>query len=168
VFEQILTIVVGAAGVLAGLVALFVLGWRAKSGLVLGPIVWFSKRFMNRRQMRTAGRPGAYAGIVRHVGRRSGTPYETPIGIVADGEGFLVALPYGTRSNWLRNVLAAGHATLVHEGEIVEVDRPELVAMGPVAARFPASDQPLFRVLRVDRALRLRRATVAGGGSVAA
>ncbi len=30
-------------------------------------------RLMNPRQMRTAGQPGAYAAVVRHVGRRTGT-----------------------------------------------------------------------------------------------
>jgi hypothetical protein len=29
--------------------------------------------------MRTEGRPGAYAGIIRTVGRRSGRPYATPV-----------------------------------------------------------------------------------------
>ena len=165
-FAQVLTIIVAIAAVLAGAVALFVLGWRAKSGLVLGPIVWLSKRFMNRTQMRTAGQPGAYAGIVRHVGRTSGRAYETPIGIVADGDAFLVALPYGTRAQWVRNVLAAGRATLVHEGETHEVERPELVPMASVVDRFAPSDRMSFRLLHVDQALRVRR--VASPRAVAA
>lgn len=141
---------------LAALAAAFVLGWRVKSPLVLGPIIAMSKRFMNPSQMRTAGTPGAYAGIIRHRGRVSGTAYETPIGIVADGESILVALPYGTRAQWLRNVLAAGSATIVHEGRTSRVDAPELVPMASVADRFVASDQGMFRVLRVDQALRMR------------
>lgn len=157
-FAQVLTIIVAIAAVLAGAAALFVLGWRAKSGLVLGPIVWLSKRFMNRSQMRTAGQPGAYAGIVRHVGRSSGRAYETPIGIVADGDDFLVALPYGTRAQWVKNVLAAGHATFVHEGGTYEVDAPELVPMASVVDHFAPTDRSSFRVLKVDQALRVRRA----------
>ena len=134
----------------------FLVGWRTKSGLVLGPIIWFSKRFMNPMQMRSAGTPGAYASIVRHRGRVSGTAYETPVGVVADGDAFLVALPYGTRAQWLRNVLAAGSATLVHEGTTYRVDRPELIALATVADRFPASDRGLFRLMRVEDCLRLR------------
>jgi deazaflavin-dependent oxidoreductase (nitroreductase family) len=140
----------------AALAILFVVGWRAKSGLVLGPIIWMSKRFMNPRQMRSAGTPGAYASIVRHRGRVSGAAYETPVGVVADGDAFLVALPYGSRAQWLRNVLAAGSATLVHEGTTYRVDRPELIPLATVADRFPASDQGLFRWLRVEDCLRLR------------
>jgi hypothetical protein len=57
----------------------------------------------------------------------------------------------------VRNVLAAGSATLVHEGAEYRVDRPELIAVATVADRFPASDQGLFRWLRVEDCLRLRR-----------
>ena len=142
----------------AALAVLFVVGWRAKSGLVLGPIIWMSKKVMNPMQMRSAGTPGAYASIVRHRGRISGTQYETPVGVVADGDAFLVALPYGSRAQWLRNVLASGSATLVHEGTTCSVDRPELIALATVADRFPASDQRLFRWLRVEDCLRLRNA----------
>jgi deazaflavin-dependent oxidoreductase (nitroreductase family) len=141
---------------LATLVIAFVMGWRKKSGFVLGPIVWMSKKVMNPMQMRSAGTPGAYASIVQHRGRISGAEYETPVGVVADGDAFLIALPYGSRAQWLRNVLAAGSATLVHEGTTFDVDRPELIALATVAERFSASDQGLFRWLRVEDCLRLR------------
>jgi len=154
---QIVTILGVIVLGLAAFAVAFVVGWRAKSGLVLGPIIWMSKRFMNPKQMRTAGTPGAYAAIIRHRGRVSGTEYETPVGVEADGDTFLVALPYGTRSQWLRNVLAAGSATLVHEGATYRVDQPELIPMTTVAGHF-AGDQSMFRWLRVDTCLRLRDA----------
>lgn len=150
-----------AGAVVLGLAALaiaFVMGWRKKSGLVLGPIIWMSKKVMSPMQMRSAGTPGAYASIVRHRGRISGTEYATPVGVVTDGDAFLVALPYGSRAQWLRNVLAAGSATLVHEGTTYRVDRPELIALATVADRFPPSDRRLFRWLRVEDCLRLRNA----------
>jgi deazaflavin-dependent oxidoreductase (nitroreductase family) len=155
---QLITFLGAAVLGLTALAVAFVVGWRAKSGLVLGPIIWFSKKLMNPMQMRSAGTPGAYASIVRHRGRISGTEYETPVGVVADGDALLVALPYGTRAQWLRNVLAAGSATLVHEGTTYHVDRPELVPMTAVAARFSAGDQGMFRWLRVENCLRLRKA----------
>lgn len=153
---QILTILGAIVLDIGALGAAFLLGWRAKSPLVLGPIVAFSKRFMNPHQMRTAGTPGAYAGIIRHRGRVSGTAYETPVGVVADGFAFLVALPYGSRTQWLRNVLAAGTATVAHEGRTYRVDAPELIPTATVADRFSTSDQGLFRWMRVDQCLRLR------------
>lgn len=153
-------IVIGGGLVLA-LVAVplaFILGWRRQSRLVLGLVVWFSKHVINPRQLRSAGTPGAYAGIVRHRGRVSGRSYETPVGVVATKDAYLVALPYGPRTSWLRNVIASGSATLVHEGATFDVDRPEVIPMAGVATHFSAADQGSFRLLRVDHCLRLRRA----------
>jgi deazaflavin-dependent oxidoreductase (nitroreductase family) len=155
---QLLAIVAGAAALIALLAALFVVGWRRKSGLVLGPIIAFSKRFMNPRQMKTAGAPGAYAAVIRHRGRTSGNAYETPVGVVVDGGAFLIALPYGARTQWLRNVQAAGSAELVFEGSTYQVEQPELIPMETVATHFSSSDQSMFKALRVDQCLRLQDA----------
>lgn len=148
---------VAIAALLAGLAVLVVLLWRAESPLILRPIIWLGKHVFNPMQMRTAGTPGAYAGIVRHRGRVSGRAYETPVGIIATDDGFLITLPYGTQASWLRNVLAAGEAELVTEGATYRVDQPELIPMRDVAARFSASDQRLTRVLAIESCLRLRR-----------
>jgi deazaflavin-dependent oxidoreductase (nitroreductase family) len=163
-FMQV-AILVGA--LLLGVVAIalvFVLGWRAKSPLVLNPLIRLQRAILNPRQMRSAGSPGAYASVIRHRGRTSGRPYETPVGVVAADDGFLIALMYGSRTNWLQNVLASGSATIVHEGQTYAVDQPEIIPMPAVAARFASSDQQGFRVLRVDQALRVRRVEPAGAG----
>jgi len=149
-----------AGALLAGLVAIalvFLLGLRAKSPLVLNPLIRLQRAILNPRQMRSAGTPGAYASVIRHRGRLSGRPYETPVGAVAADDGFVIALPYGSRAQWLKNVVASASATIVHEGRTYQVDQPEIIPMQAVAARFTASDQRGFRLLRVDQALRVRR-----------
>ena len=156
-FGPVLTlsgILVLAVGVLA---AGFVVGMRTKSPLVVRPIVGFCKRWMNPLQLRTAGTPGAYAGIIRHRGRTSGRAYETPVGVVATDDRFLIGLPYGTQTQWVRNVLAAGSATLVTEGRTWAVDGAELVPTSEVIDAFGPSDRRMFRLLQTDRCLRLRR-----------
>src|SRR5688572_30555725 len=121
-----IAIVVGLAVLgLAVVLALFVLGMRAKSGVALGAVRLISRLF-NPMQMRSAGTPGAFASIIRHRGRRSGRAYATPVGAVPIDDGFVITLPYGTRAHWVRNVLAAGAATLVSEGRSYEVDRVEV------------------------------------------
>jgi deazaflavin-dependent oxidoreductase (nitroreductase family) len=157
----ILIFLAAIAGMLAGLAAVAVVLWRAKSPFILRPLIWLGKHAFNPIQMRTAGVPGAYAGIVRHRGRVSGRRYETPVGIIATDDGFLVTLPYGTQASWLRNVLAAGEAEFVTDGTTYRVDRPELVPMRDVASRFSATDQRLTRVLAIDSCLRVRRVDVA-------
>jgi len=154
VIGPVIVVIVAGAATLG---ILFVLGMRAKSGLVLRPIIALSKAAINPRQLRTAGTPGAYAGIVRHRGRVSGRAYETPVGIVAAGDAFLIALPYGTRAQWARNVLASGSAALVTEGCTYEVDRAELVPMDAVIDAFPEGDRRGFRLLKTDQCVRLHR-----------
>lgn len=153
-----ITTLVGALFVgLAAIGLVYLLGMRAKSPFVLSPLIRLQRAFINPRQMRSAGTPGAYASVIRHRGRTSGRLYETPVGAVATEEGFVIALVYGSRTSWLQNVLARGSATIVHEGQTYEVDQPEIVPIGSVAARFTAGDQRGFRWLAVDQALRVRR-----------
>ena len=149
------------AGILfVGLVAIaivYVLGMRAKSPLVLNPLIRLQRAIINPQQMRSAGTPGAYASVIRHRGRTSGRSYETPVGVVAAGDGFVIGLVYGSRANWCQNVLASGSATIVHEGQTHQVDQPEIVPMQAVEAQFTAGDQRGFRRFAVDQALRVRR-----------
>jgi deazaflavin-dependent oxidoreductase (nitroreductase family) len=150
---------------LAAIALVYVLGMRTKSPLVLKPLIRLQRMIINPKQMRSAGTPGAYAAVIRHRGRVSGRPYETPVGVVAADDGFLIALVYGSRTNWLQNVLASGSATIVHEGQTYGVDQPELIPMHAVAARFTSSDQQGFRVLAVHQALRVRRVEPEGAGA---
>jgi deazaflavin-dependent oxidoreductase (nitroreductase family) len=154
-------------GVILGLVAalaigvaaigiIFVLGMRAKSPIVQGAIIWLGKHAFNRVQLKTAGTPGAYAAIIRHRGRVSGEAYETPVGAFAMDDTILIALPYG-RSNWARNVLAAGEATLVFEGETFGVDSPEMIPLSTVETVFEPREQRMHRIFGVTDVLRLRR-----------
>jgi deazaflavin-dependent oxidoreductase (nitroreductase family) len=159
-----LAIVAGAVVVgLVGVALLILVGWRRNSPLVLKPMIRLQRAFINPRQLQSAGTPGAYAGVIRHRGRTSGRAYETPVGVVAEDDGFVIALVYGTRTNWLQNVLASGSATIVHEGRTWQVDRPEVVPMRTVASLFAPGDQQGFRLLRVDRALRVRRVAQVDG-----
>lgn len=167
VLAQVLSIAVLVVAAVATLGAVFFLGMRAKWPLVQRPVVWFSRRVVNPRQLRSAGAPGAYASVIRTVGRRSGRAYQTPVGVVAAGDDFVIALPYGTRPNWLQNVLAAGSATIVHDGQTHAVDRPELVPMNEVEACFAPADQRSHRLFHVDQCVRLRRAADAAAGLAA-
>jgi deazaflavin-dependent oxidoreductase (nitroreductase family) len=167
---QLATLVVALFVGIAAIALVYVAGMRTRSPLVLKPLIRIQRAAINPKQMETAGTPGAGASVLRHRGRTSGRAYETPVGVVADDDGFLVALVYGSRTAWLRNVLASGSATIVHEGRTYQVDQPEIVPMEAVADRFTTSDQRGFRVLGVDQALRVRAVVqdVAGDASLAA
>lgn len=66
-------------------------------------------------------------GVVLHSGRRSGREYRTPVNVFRDGSGYVIALTYGAEADWVRNVRAAGRATLLTRGRRLELTRPELV-----------------------------------------
>ena len=135
--------------------AVVVLGMRSKVPFVVDLVRRNNRRMVNPRQLRTAGRPGAYAGVVRHVGRRSGRAYETPVVPFPTDDGFVVPLPYGDRADWVRNVLASGSATVVHEGSTYSVDHPALVPVATVRDALPAKELRNLRTFGVDRCITL-------------
>jgi deazaflavin-dependent oxidoreductase (nitroreductase family) len=145
--------------VLGGLVLMtvFFAGMRRKSPVVLDSVRRFNRAVTNPQVLKSAGSPGATAAVMRHVGRTSGRTYDTPVGPVATVDGFLIALPYGRRADWVRNVLANGSATLVHEGDTVAVERPEIVRTSDVLDELPPSEQRTLRWFAVDECLRVHR-----------
>src|SRR5688572_5901515 len=134
---------------LIGVMIAFVVGMRAKSPAVLNTVRRTS-RAMKPFVMRSAGTPGGPASVIRHVGRTTGRPYETPVGAVAIDDGFVIALPYGSNTDWLKNVLARGSAVIVDEGSTYEVDQPEVVPLAVEALSFSPEDQRAHRLFRVE------------------
>ncbi|MFP5331939.1 MAG: nitroreductase family deazaflavin-dependent oxidoreductase [Acidimicrobiia bacterium] len=154
------TIILALSGLVAAIGALFMAGIRYKWPVVLNGVRRINRRFMNPRQMRSAGTPGAYAGIIHHVGRRSGREYQTPVGIVPADGGVAIVLPYGTRPDWVKNVMAAGKAEITHEGRRFPVTDPQVVPVESSGAAFTTADRRTQRLYGVDRCLRLRTAAV--------
>jgi deazaflavin-dependent oxidoreductase (nitroreductase family) len=155
-WRPIATLVVGLVLLLVALGVVFMIGMRTRSPLVLDAVRRFNRAFTNPRAMKRAGTPGAYASVIRHVGRTTGRPYETPVGAFASDDGFVIALPYGSDADWLKNVLASGFATIVDEGNTYTVHRPELVPTGEAAPYLPPKEQRTLRRFGVDRCLRVR------------
>lgn len=74
-------------------------------------------------------------------------------------DGFAIAPPYGARANWLKNVLAEGSATIVHEGTEHRVVEPQVVPMAQAAPYFPQKERRSHRLFAVDTSLLVRRVT---------
>ena len=68
-------VIVGFVALLALVFVVFFLGMRGKWRFVQNGVRRMNRRFMNPRQLRTAGSPGAYAGVIHHVGRVSGKAF---------------------------------------------------------------------------------------------
>jgi deazaflavin-dependent oxidoreductase (nitroreductase family) len=90
-------------------------------------------RHVNRAVVPFAGRRLSPVAVVVHRGRRTGRSYRTPVLAFRGEDGLVVGLPYGADRDWVRNVLAAGGATVHIGGRAVETTAPRLVSARTVA-----------------------------------
>ncbi len=149
-----LTVIGGFVLVAVGLFLTLVFGMRTGNRTVLDAVRKMNRRVTNPRQMKTAGKPGSSASIIRHRGRKSGREYETPVGVLVGDEGFEIALPYGPETDWVRNITVAGTAVLVHDGQEYPVGRFDVVPIE--TTRYVSEDPMTARVFGVKSALLLR------------
>lgn len=85
--------------------------------------------------------------IVHHVGRKSGRAYRTPVLAFFLESGVLTPLPYGTDTDWVQNLLAAGEAELEVFGAREQVENPRVIDVEAAVELVPALLGPLLRLL---------------------
>ncbi len=141
VLRKIVLIVLGAALVAAGVL---IIGIRTKSQAILRPFTRLQRDRLNAPVLKTAGEPGVKNGVVYHHGRTSGRHFQTPVTPIPTDDGFIIGLPYGRETQWLKNVLAAGQATVRYDGEMVRVADPRVVEASELRQTFA----PLERVMQ--------------------
>ena len=91
-------------------------------------------------------------GTIVHRGRRSGRTYRTPIMAFrsADRRTLTFALTYGSATDWVKNVLAAGHAVFESPWSgTLPLSRPRFVH-DPRRRAVPWPIRQALRVMRVD------------------
>ncbi|MFI5623770.1 nitroreductase family deazaflavin-dependent oxidoreductase [Nocardioides sp. NPDC051685] len=118
--------------------------------------LWLLKNTLNRVTTRAARSGRGPFSLVRHVGRKSGKTYETPIVVARVPEGFIAELTYGEDVNWYRNIVAAGGCELMVDGQWHQVSaiEPYPSEAGRDAFGYPAKlvlqvlQRHEFRLLR--------------------
>jgi deazaflavin-dependent oxidoreductase (nitroreductase family) len=116
----------------------------------------FNRAVFNRATTPFVRRLPGFA-LVHHRGRRSGKEYTTPVNLFAVSGGFVVALTYGTHTDWLRNVLAAGECGIETHGAIVRCVDP-VVYRDPERRHIRPVERAVLGLLGVEEFLSLRRA----------
>jgi deazaflavin-dependent oxidoreductase (nitroreductase family) len=120
----------------------------------------FNKHVLNPAMLRLAGGRHFYASAVHHTGRKSGKHYVTPVAAIRVADGFLVPLPYGTQTDWLRNVEATAHSGLRFHGENFEVTAPMVIDTATAAAELPPRRLQVFKWFGVKKFVHLDAAHV--------
>ena len=117
----------------------------------------FSQRVVNPVMTRMAGSRYWYTALLRHTGRRSGKSYTTPLMAMRTSDGFVIALPYGTNVDWLRNVQAAGRAPLQLRGGVYEVADPVIVDAATALPQLSAAMRNAMRWSGVKSYVKLKK-----------
>ena len=66
-------------------------------------------------------------GVVVHRGRTTGRQFRTPVNVFPrPGDRYVLALTYGSDTDWVKNVVAAGGCTLITRGTALELTAPRL------------------------------------------
>lgn len=129
--------------------------WRSRWQPGIDALRGYMKRVGNRREVQRAGSPGSRTTAVHHVGRTSGRQYVTPVWAERVGDRFYIHLPYGTTTDWRRNVVAAGGCVLVHDGVSYETTAPVLLPAGEVRPLLPRATRRMQEVIGAEFYLRL-------------
>ena len=65
--------------------------------------------------------------VILHRGRRSGRQYRTPLLAFRHDRTLVIALLYGERSDWLRNLKAGGGGYVIRAGRTFKVGEPRVM-----------------------------------------
>lgn len=95
--------------------------------------------------------------ILTHIGRKSGREYRIPLNVFDTEEGFVFALTYGSDADWVKNVLAAGRAEMIHRGRHISLHAPRYVSTDEGMARMPVPARLILRRVNVTEFLLLER-----------
>ena len=101
------------------------------------------RRNLNKRAnaifLKFAGKRFRAYSILKHIGRKSGREYLTPVTAYPLGDGFVVALLYGDGANvdWCRNVMTTGKCTLKTLGQEYMLERPEIIPASQALQAYP-------------------------------
>ena len=121
-------------------------------------------KMLNPLIVKLAGRRHFHmAAQIRHVGRRSGRTYTTPVSARRSGDTVLIALTFGNQSDWSRNVRSAGGGSIRIEGDDFEVTQPQVMsrheAKPLMQSAFSRLERASFGMLGIKQVMVLRVAS---------
>ncbi len=96
-----------------------------------------NKHTFNKAELKRGKRP-----VLTHRGRSSGRIYRTPMDAHRVDGGFVFFPMYGPDSDWVKNALAAGSASVLKNGTGYDLTSPRLISRTE-AERLVADGTPM-------------------------
>lgn len=119
---------------------------------------YINKAFLNKALGRLAGAACGPFAMVLHRGRVTGKPYRTPIIVAPVEDGFVIALTYGPKVDWYRNVLTAGRCKLRWHGREHEIDKIVPISPRDAGPALPVFEKAILGILGIQDFAKMRRA----------
>ena len=113
-----------------------------------------NKAVFNKRELRKGKRP-----VLTHVGRTSGKQFHTPLDAHPVDGGYIFILVYGSGSDWVKNVLAAGRSSLNADGDTHHLINPRVIAEEAAWELLPDTVQKPPGFLRISEYLHMDTGT---------
>lgn len=91
-------------------------------------------------------------GTLKHVGRKSGKRYRTPLLVFATHDGYAILIGYGPQTDWVKNVLAGGPTVLHKRGRPIELVNPRVVSKDEAADLVLPRSRLFYRLFPYNEA----------------
>lgn len=111
-------------------------------------------RIVTNRISRPVARYLPGFAVIVHEGRVSGTIYRTPVNCWIDDRTAIVALTYGSDTDWLKNLQSAAGGIVEHRGRTYQVGIPVLIGSEGLN-RMPAVVRPILNLIDVTEFVEL-------------
>lgn len=95
--------------------------------------------------------------VLHHQGRKSGKEYAVPVAPLVGPDTFVIGLPWGGRTNWAQNVIAAHGCTVRWKGRDYRLTDPELVGVEAALRLAGPFQRFVLKRTRIPAFLQLRR-----------
>lgn len=112
-------------------------------------------RFLNKYTFNRLAIRRGNSDLLTHVGRSSGKTFRTPLEAIPIKNGYAVLMVYGTQTDWVKNTIQFGSATLQKDGREIALTNPRIVQLDDVRSEIPSDVTMPPGFLKVTQLLRM-------------
>jgi deazaflavin-dependent oxidoreductase (nitroreductase family) len=116
-----------------------------------------NRAFTNRLVRPVSGWVSMWS-IIEHVGRRSGKKFKTPVSMFRTQDGVAILLAYGTDTDWVKNLQAAGGGQVTMGGKTFRVTDPRILPTAEAARSAKSPWRQIMKATGIKDTLLLTRA----------